>query len=264
MWGDPDVVRHIGGRTSTREDCWGRIQRYVGHWALLGFGFWAVIERASGRYVGEVGFADFQRACEPPLDKLAEGGWVLATWAHGRGFATEALRGALAWDGGRLARQRTQCVIDPGNDASARVAARCGYLHAHDALMRTRASASTCDPPTDSCRCDPARLPGAMQVWPAGHALGASRSHTALRVGALGGGIVASPPTGRTGCWGGSPSGTELLAHAAPPIIRERAIAEVCIRDGSARCSRSGTGFQTVGYADETALLLTSVQAVRQ
>jgi len=138
MWSDPAVVRHFGGIPISHEDCWARLQRYVGHWQLLGFGFWAVIERASGRYVGEVGFAEFHRACEPRLDSSPEGGWVLASWAHGRGFATEAVRGALAWDGGRFARQRTQCVIDPGNEASARVAAKCGYAFAHDATYRQK------------------------------------------------------------------------------------------------------------------------------
>ena len=38
MWGDPQVTRHIGGRPSTKEEVWSRLVRYVGHWALLGFG----------------------------------------------------------------------------------------------------------------------------------------------------------------------------------------------------------------------------------
>ena len=138
-WGDPEVVRHVGGHVSTREDCWARILRYVGHWELRGFGFWAVTERATGRYVGEVGFADFQREATPPIGDAPEGGWVLARRAHGHGFATEALRGALAWDAGRLARQPTRCIIDLGNDASVRVAAKCGYAYVSDAVYKDAA-----------------------------------------------------------------------------------------------------------------------------
>jgi RimJ/RimL family protein N-acetyltransferase len=136
VWADPDVMRHVGGRISSLEDSWARVLRYAGHWSLCGYGFWAVVEAATGRYIGDVGFADFKRACEPALSDAPEGGWVLAQSAHGRGFATEALRAALAWDEHRLARQRTRCIIDPGNDASVRVAAKCGFARVGDALYR--------------------------------------------------------------------------------------------------------------------------------
>src|SRR5437660_1168592 len=52
MWGNPKVTRHVGGRPFTREECWTRLLRNVGHWQLLGFGYWIVRERASGRFVG--------------------------------------------------------------------------------------------------------------------------------------------------------------------------------------------------------------------
>jgi RimJ/RimL family protein N-acetyltransferase len=90
MWADAAVTRFIGGRPASREDVWNRLLRYRGLWALLGYGYWAVNERETGRYVGDVGFADFHRDITPSLDGAPEAGWVLATWAHGRGFATEA------------------------------------------------------------------------------------------------------------------------------------------------------------------------------
>ena len=40
MWADPVVTRHIGGRPLSEEESWTRLLRYVGHWALLGFGYW--------------------------------------------------------------------------------------------------------------------------------------------------------------------------------------------------------------------------------
>ncbi|MFN8067112.1 MAG: GNAT family N-acetyltransferase [Vicinamibacterales bacterium] len=58
MWGDPDVVRFVGGKPSTLDESWARFLRYVGHWQVLGFGFWAVELREESRYVGDVGFAD--------------------------------------------------------------------------------------------------------------------------------------------------------------------------------------------------------------
>ncbi|HEY8041563.1 MAG TPA: GNAT family N-acetyltransferase, partial [Polyangiaceae bacterium] len=51
LWADPVVTRHIGGRPFTREEAWAKLLRYVGHWDLLGFGYWVVRERATGRFV---------------------------------------------------------------------------------------------------------------------------------------------------------------------------------------------------------------------
>ena len=36
MWADPEVVRHIGGRTFSAEESWSRLLRYGGLWTLLG------------------------------------------------------------------------------------------------------------------------------------------------------------------------------------------------------------------------------------
>jgi len=127
MWGDPAVVRHIGGRPFTAEETWGKILRYAGLWSLLGFGYWAIEEKGSGRFVGEVGFADFKREIEPSFAGAPEIGWALASWAHGSGFATEAVGAAVAWGDEHLAVARTVCLIDPNNLASIRVAAKCGY-----------------------------------------------------------------------------------------------------------------------------------------
>jgi RimJ/RimL family protein N-acetyltransferase len=127
MWGDANVTRHIGGRPFTREEVWARLHRYVGHWVLLEFGYWHVSERGSNRFVGEVGFADFKRDIDPPFDGAPEAGWVLSPAAHGKGFATEAVRAALAWGEPRFPSPRTVCIIDPENAASIRVAGKCGY-----------------------------------------------------------------------------------------------------------------------------------------
>ena len=127
LWTDPEVTRHIGGRPSTREEVWSRLLRYAGHWALLGFGYWVVREKASGRFVGEVGLADFRREIDPPLGDLPEVGWVLSPPVHGKGYATEAVRAALAWAEARFGHARSLCIISPENTPSIRVAEKCGY-----------------------------------------------------------------------------------------------------------------------------------------
>lgn len=125
LWADPKVTRYIGGRPSTPAESWGRLLRYAGLWSLLGYGYWAVRERTTGRYVGEVGLADFRRELTPALT-LPEAGWVLAPWAQGQGFASEALRAALAWADAR-GHDRQACLIDPQNAPSLRLAQRLGF-----------------------------------------------------------------------------------------------------------------------------------------
>ena len=74
MWADERVTRFIGGKPSTREQCWARLLRYIGHWALMGFGYWVVEEKASGRHVGEAGLADFRRGLGQGFDDAPECG----------------------------------------------------------------------------------------------------------------------------------------------------------------------------------------------
>jgi RimJ/RimL family protein N-acetyltransferase len=126
MWADAGVTRHIGGKPFSREESWARLLRYAGLWALLGYGYWVVRDRRTGRFVGEVGFGNFHRELDPPFGDAPEAGWALATATQGRGFAGEALAAALAWGDAHLG-DRTVCMIDPDNVPSLRVAARAGY-----------------------------------------------------------------------------------------------------------------------------------------
>jgi RimJ/RimL family protein N-acetyltransferase len=127
MWGDPNVMRYIAGRTLSREEVWTRVLRYRGHWSLMGFGYWVVREKASGRFAGEVGFADYKRDMEPSIEGTPEIGWALAPWAWGKGFATEAVRAVVAWGKRHFGPVTTVCLINPQNLQSIRVARKCGY-----------------------------------------------------------------------------------------------------------------------------------------
>jgi RimJ/RimL family protein N-acetyltransferase len=127
MWADPVVTRYIGGKPSTAQQSWSRILQYAGLWSLLGFGYWAIEEKATGTFIGELGFADFKRDIDPPFDGMPELGWALAPHAHGKGYATEAVRAAVAWGDANLVATRTACMISPENTASISVAKKCGY-----------------------------------------------------------------------------------------------------------------------------------------
>lgn len=128
IWSDPEVVRHIGGKPSTGEEAWRRLLTYAGLWSVLGFGYWAIEEQASGRYIGDIGFAEFQRDIDPPLRGMLECGWALARVAQGKGYASEALAAIEAWRRAHFPERRAVCIIAPDNAPSVRVAEKAGFL----------------------------------------------------------------------------------------------------------------------------------------
>ena len=135
MWADPNVTRYIGGKISTVQETWFRMLRYAGLWPFLGYGYWAIDEKSSGMFIGELGFADFKRNAHPSLEGAPELGWALASSAHGKGYATEAVRAVAAWGDQHLDQSRTVCIITPENAASVRVAEKAGFAKVAETLF---------------------------------------------------------------------------------------------------------------------------------
>jgi RimJ/RimL family protein N-acetyltransferase len=127
LWGDPEVTRFIGGKPLTSEEVWARMLRYAGHWNWMKYGYWVMEEKSTGKFAGELGFADYQRELDPPIVGIPEIGWVLSSEFHGKGYATEAVRDVTVWGDAQLDAGRTVCLINPENLASIRVAEKCGY-----------------------------------------------------------------------------------------------------------------------------------------
>jgi RimJ/RimL family protein N-acetyltransferase len=71
LWSDPETVRYISGKPSTRSESWSRLLRYIGHWQALSYGYWVVEDRTTGQFLGEVGLADYKRDMTPSLEALA-------------------------------------------------------------------------------------------------------------------------------------------------------------------------------------------------
>jgi RimJ/RimL family protein N-acetyltransferase len=127
MWADPVVTRFIGGKPLNEEDAWAKFLRVNGHWAVLGFGFWSVVERLSGARVGELGFLNVKRTIEPPFHGTPEVGWAFVPSVHGKGYATEGVKAALVWGERHFGKVKMVCIIAPENTASMRVAEKCGF-----------------------------------------------------------------------------------------------------------------------------------------
>ncbi len=92
----------------------------IGHWVLRGYGFWALEEKASGRYAGRVGLWNPEPWPEPEI------GWTLMDGFEGRGLATEAALAARVFAYGRLGWTTAISLIDENNIGSQGVAMRLG------------------------------------------------------------------------------------------------------------------------------------------
>jgi RimJ/RimL family protein N-acetyltransferase len=138
MWADPVVTRFIGGTPLSEEESWGKFVRASGQWALMGFGFWSVVERQSGRRIGELGFLEGRRDIAPSFAGTPECGWAFVPSVHGKGFATEALRAALNWGDRHFGKRRIACIIAPENAPSLKLAAKFGFCEAYRTTYKSQ------------------------------------------------------------------------------------------------------------------------------
>jgi len=118
---DPEVMQYLGnGTTFTLEETWRRIAFFLGHWQLRGYGMWAVESKASGMFLGRIGF--HQPLNWPGL----EIGWLIRKEDWGKGYATEGAKMLL--DDGRKSLQLKEIIslIQPLNIPSIKVAEKIG------------------------------------------------------------------------------------------------------------------------------------------
>ncbi len=122
LYADGDVARFItlDGKAQSREYAWRMMATFRGHWALRGYGMWALEEKGTGRCVGWCG-PWFPEGWPAP-----EVGWSLARPWWGKGLATEAARRALAHARNHLKWPRAIHVINPLNLRSIAAAERLG------------------------------------------------------------------------------------------------------------------------------------------
>ena len=134
MWADEIVTRHTIGKPSSEQQTWARLCTYLGHWALLNFGYWALEEKKTGLLIGDLGFADFKRELDPSISGTPEMGWALIPAAHGKGYASEAIAAALSWGDKNLKSKRTACIINPENVRSIKLAEKFGFQWKQDTI----------------------------------------------------------------------------------------------------------------------------------
>jgi RimJ/RimL family protein N-acetyltransferase len=121
----PDVARWLG--TSSPSDVALTVERYEHSWDTLGFGRFAVTDRATGRLIGRAGIMR-QDAWTATEDKV-EVGWAIDRASWGQGLATEAALAVVDDGFTRVGLRRLLSWTLPENVASRRVMEKCGFAH---------------------------------------------------------------------------------------------------------------------------------------
>ena len=123
--GDPDVMHFItGGRPTPRHEIETDVlPAFLGYYErFAGYGFWAAIEKSTGRFIG---WFHFRPAKDSPPDEV-ELGYRLRRAAWGKGYATEGSRALIDKGFAELGVQRVVAFTMVVNVASRRVMEKAG------------------------------------------------------------------------------------------------------------------------------------------
>lgn len=113
--GDPETLQQT-------EDAVTRVQA---RWQTLGYGWWAVITRATDTVIGAVCAQNVANEAGAEIEL----GWRLATAATGKGYATEAGKAAARYAFDVIGVDHVIAVAHPDNAASHRVMERVGMTY---------------------------------------------------------------------------------------------------------------------------------------
>jgi RimJ/RimL family protein N-acetyltransferase len=119
---EPELMRHMGKLSFTREEMAADIERYERHWEQHGFGLWAAEDKETRTLVGRVGLAYHRMWPSDP-----EVGWLIDVPWQGKGLATEAGATCIDYAFGELGVDRVVSICTPENAASRRVMEKLGF-----------------------------------------------------------------------------------------------------------------------------------------
>jgi ribosomal-protein-alanine N-acetyltransferase len=127
LYAKPEVTRFLAGGPFLGEAAARRsraaLELFVNHWAGHGFGVWAVLDRATGAFIGQCGLKYLPES--PEVEIL----YALDPPYWGRGVATEAARAALRHGFETTGLDRIVAVARPEHHASHRVMEKLGMAY---------------------------------------------------------------------------------------------------------------------------------------
>ena len=125
---DPDVMRYLTHEYGplSREEAAQAHGRILLHWQEYGFGAWAAVEKASGRWAGKIGL---NLLSSWPGPHMVEVEWQLSVPFWGRGYATEGGRAAVHHGFDTLGLDRIISMTVPQHVASQKIMRKCGLTY---------------------------------------------------------------------------------------------------------------------------------------
>ncbi|MDO9352084.1 MAG: GNAT family N-acetyltransferase [Solirubrobacteraceae bacterium] len=121
VYSDPEVMRWVGrGAVSTPAATEGMLRQYIAHQDAHGFAFWAVVDRTSGRVIGDAGLAR-------TIEGEVEMGYTLGRRWWGGGRATEAAGLWLDAAFRQLDIPRLRALVEAPNLGSRHVLEKLGF-----------------------------------------------------------------------------------------------------------------------------------------
>lgn len=111
------------GAEDDRPQAWRWFALNIGHWALHGYGYFTIVDRATNQPCGLTGVWNPEGWPEPEL------GWVVYAGFEGKGIAFEAATRARIWAYTELGLSTLTSNIVPGNTRSVALAERLGATY---------------------------------------------------------------------------------------------------------------------------------------
>jgi RimJ/RimL family protein N-acetyltransferase len=115
-----DPVSNYYGGPCERDEAWRKFAVFSGHWALRGFGPWAIEVKSTRTFVGLAGLWFPEGWLEPEIT------WALVPGHHGFGYASEAAQRSLRAGYEDYGWKTAISIVAKSNSASVRVAERLG------------------------------------------------------------------------------------------------------------------------------------------
>jgi RimJ/RimL family protein N-acetyltransferase len=127
---DEETRRFLGPSRQGEAAQFERLTRNAGCWALYGYGTFIVRPRGEDEVIASCGVFHSWRGygADAGMDDVPEAGWIVRADRWGQGLAGEIMTPALDWFDRTHGRQRIACMIEPGNTASEKLAARLGFV----------------------------------------------------------------------------------------------------------------------------------------
>jgi ribosomal-protein-alanine N-acetyltransferase len=121
IYGDPEFMRFLrDGVPLDRVEVWRSLAWALGHWAIRGYGVFAVELKGKRALIGRVGLIFAEGWPSPEL------AWAIGRRWWGQGYAVEAAEKARSWADSSLNLPPLISLIRPENRPSIRVAEKLG------------------------------------------------------------------------------------------------------------------------------------------